>query len=182
MTTVSQKTLAFLLWCFTITTQAQTTIDPKRIAQIDAAIAIEMPTQEQKWLEDQARIDDNDLEFHRDTFRVNYTRCQLVNDLEEDAQMEHLVAIYQYTALRYDQLIGKYDALMRKCTVPALQAAYIQSQESWLAYRKQTLALFSDSPETSDQAIQHLTINKHRLAEIYFFYSEWDFEGLIKND
>ena len=47
---------------------------------------------------------------------------------------------------------------------------------------KQTLALFSNNPENSDQAIQHLAINKHRLAEIYFFYSEWDFEGLIKND
>jgi hypothetical protein len=128
-------------------------------------------------------MDDYELEFRRDTFRVKRAKCYLMSDMEEDNHMAYLIAVYDYAASRYAELIHKYDALIRTCRYKKYRKAYIRSQKSWAAYQEQTLSLFGKpSDENYELATRHMQMNLNRLEEIFYLYSELVFEGGIRSN
>jgi hypothetical protein len=175
-----QIQLAFCMFC-SLTVNSQNTIDPQRIAQINASINIELPAEEQNWMIGRKQMEDDELEFRRDTFRVKRAKCYLMNDLE-DENLPYLISVYNYTASRYSELIDKYDALMRKCRYKKYRKTYIKSQKFWVAYQKQLLSLYGlPNDENFDIAAKKLEMNKIRLEEIYNLYTDLLEEGGISN-
>jgi hypothetical protein len=174
--------LACCILC-TLPAKSQQAIDPKRIAQINANVEIELPAEEKNCLSDRQRMDDDELEFRKDTFRVKRAKCYLMSELEEDNHMAYVVAVYDYAASRYAELIHKYDALIRTCRYKKYRKAYIRSQKSWVTYQAQTLALFGKpSDENYELATRRMQMNLNRLEEIYYLYSELVFEGSIRSN
>lgn len=168
---------------YTLPAKSQQAIDPKRIAQINANVEIELPAEEENWMIGRQRMDDDELEFRKDTFRVKRAKCYLMSDLEEDNHMAYVVAVYDYAASRYAELIHKYDTLIRKCRYKKYRKAYIRSQKTWTAYQAQTLALFGKpSDENYELATRRMQMNLNRLEEIYYLYSELVFEGSIRSN
>jgi hypothetical protein len=174
--------LACCLLC-TLPAKSQQAIDPKRIAQINADVEIELPAEEKNWRIDRQRMDDYELEFRRDTFRVKRANCYLMGDLEGDDFMPYLVAVHTYSASRYAELIDKYDALIRASRYKKFIKAYIRSQKAWVAYQTQTLALIGKpDDENYELATRHMQMNLNRLEEIFYLYSELVFEGGIRSN
>jgi hypothetical protein len=173
--------LACCILC-TLPAKSQQAIDPKRIAQITTNVEIELPAEEENWMIGRQRMDDYELEFRRDTFRVKRATCYLMNDLEE-ADMAYFIAVHENAASRYAELIDKYDALIRTCRYKKFIKAYIRSQKSWVAYQEQTLALFGKpGDENYELATRRMQMNINRLEEIYYLYSELVFEGSIRSN
>ncbi|MEI6409896.1 MAG: hypothetical protein WCR52_10965 [Bacteroidota bacterium] len=177
----SQMLLPLCLFC-SFNAKGQHVIDPQRIAQINASIDIELLAEEQNWMGGQNPIENDEMEFHRDTFRINRTKCNLLNDWE-NMNMTYCISVYEYSAARYAELIDKYDALMRKCWYKKYRKTYIRSQKLWVAYQKQLLSLYGSPNEKNfERSAKKLEMNKIRLGEIYNFYTDLLEEGGISNE
>ncbi|MEI6409898.1 MAG: hypothetical protein WCR52_10975 [Bacteroidota bacterium] len=168
----SQMLLPFCMFCI-FNAKGQNTIDPQRIAQINASINLELSAEEQNWMFDQSQMENDEKEFCRDTFRINHVQCNLLSDWD-GVDMTYLISAYEYLASQYAELIDKYDALMQKRLNKKYRKSFIKSQKFWMAYQKQFLSLYGlPNNENYEIADKRLKMNKERLEEIYSFYSDW---------
>ena len=156
---------------------------------------MEIPTEEPRWFTDRARVDDYEIAFSKDTFRVERMNCMLINDMfddlakkladttqnksdeyraiQEESKTSENVAIYEETAKRYDQLITKYVRLIDAKYPPKLKEKLKQSQKAWQTYRDHVMGLFDATYGDSMQKSMRLrAMNKTRLLELYEFYQD----------
>ena len=182
-----------LMVCFIA--KAQKGLDTQLLKTFDALIELEIPIESQNWFTDRARVDDYEIAFAKDTFRVERMRCLLMNDIfddlnkkdadttqtksEEDRVIREesasatFVAVYEETAKRYDQLITKYVRLIDTKYPPKLKQKLKQSQDAWQTYRKHVMGIFDATHGDSMLKSRRLmAMNKTRLLELYEFYQD----------
>ena len=172
------KILFFLLFVAP-TAQAQTLFDTKRLKLIDSLIELEIPTEQLKWLEGRKRIEDYEIEFCKDTFRIRQMRCMLINsmsEMENESSLKKLAFIYETEASRFDKLVDKYVILLEQKYPKKQKETLLASQKHWQSYRKSVLQLFDETYNGYDVSLnknqQHVKINELRLIELYELYIE----------
>lgn len=172
------KILFFLLFVAT-TAQAQILFDAKRLKLIDSLIELEIPTEQLKWLEGRKRIEDYEIEFCKDTFRIRQMRCMLINsmsEMENESSLKKLAFIYETEANQFDKLVDKYVILLEQKYPKKQRETLLVSQKHWQSYRKSVLQLFDETYNGYDASLnknqQQVKINELRLRELYELYDE----------
>lgn len=156
-----------IIWLFSImaiSLTAQKGLDPQRLKTLEGLIELEIPTESRSWFTDRARVDDYEITFSKDTFRVERLRCLLLNDIfddldkrqadttqnksddgkivQEESKITQIIAVHDEISKRYDQLIAKYVGLTEAKYPPKLKQKMTQSQNAWLTYRAHIMGLF----------------------------------------
>ena len=187
-----------IIWLFSmvaLSSNAQKGLDAQRLKKLEGFLELEIPTESRNWFTDRARVDDYEIAFAKDTFRVERIRCMLINDIfddlnkkeadttqhkseeerviQEESKSTEFVAVYEETAKRYNQLITKYVQLVDAKYPPKLKKKLKQSQGAWQAYREHVMDIFIDTHGDSMQKSRRLmAMNKTRLLELYEFYQD----------
>jgi hypothetical protein len=188
-----------IIWHFSIiaiSLTAQKGLDPQRLKKLEGLIELEIPTESRSWFTDRARVDDYEIAFSKDTFRVERMRCLLINDIfddldkkladttqnksddgriaQEETKSGEIVAIYEEISKRYDQLIEKYVGLTDAKYPPKLKQKMMQSQNAWHTYRAHVMGLFDATQYAGSiqKSMRLMAMNKARLMELYEFFQD----------
>ena len=153
-------------------------INPTKLQEIDTLTTLALPEQENRWLEGRKRMEEYEMEYQRELFRVENRKALLLKDILAGVDVGEagasksaaFAAINQLTAEGYGQLIEKYLRLTAARYPEGLREQLLASQETWAAYRGEMMALWEATGTGMEKSIWYVDTTQKRLQEVFELY------------
>lgn len=158
---------------------AQTKITPTVAQKIRLDIEKKLPGIIAKMKAEDPEMSDEDIEFTKDTFRIEayWAKC-----MEIDFTTAGMVTATDEAAKNYDSLMNKYYKLLKNGLKPDGQKALSNAQKAWLDYRDKEMQLKNamsgpeygrgGSMESVLSAGDNLNFIKTRTITLYEYYQD----------